>query len=122
MIEDIKREALAAVPRKKIKNKIMTAKAVSSTEPKSQPRTKRNVESVNTSKEIPNVQEIDVHVDNVQKVKKNLDEFGEKKKKKEWSEVLAQVLVGSRLKDHDKEINDKKELCQSPAPLESEFN
>lgn len=119
MIEDIKREALAAVPKKKVvvKNKITKAKAVDSGKPKSQPRTKRNVESVSMSveqpklkpDEIPKVQEIDVHVTNAQKAKKNLDEFGERKKK-EWSEMLRQVFVGSCLKD-------KEELS---APIESE--
>lgn len=115
MIEDIKREALAAVPKKKVvvKNKITKAKAVDSGKPKSQPRTKRNVESVEQPKlkpdEIPKVQEIDVHVTNAQKAKKNLDEFGERKKK-EWSEMLRQVFVGSCLKD-------KEELS---APIESE--
>lgn len=119
MIEDIKREALAAVPKKKVvvKNKITKAKAVDSGKPKSQPRTKRNVESVSMSveqpklkpDEIPKVQEIDVHVTNAQKAKKNLDEFGERKKK-EWSEMLRQVFVGACLKD-------KEELS---APIESE--
>lgn len=127
MIEDIKREASAAVPRKKVvvKNKIMTAKAVSSGTPKIQPRIKRTVVAVSMSMEpsqempklkaeIPKVQEIDVHVKNAQKAKKNLNEFGERKKK-EWTEMLAQVFVGSR----EKEIKDKEELS---APVESELN
>lgn len=127
VIEDIKREASAAVPRKKVvvKNKIMTAKAVSSGKPNIQPRIKRTVEAVSMSMEpsqempklkaeIPKVQEIDVHVKNAQKAKKNLNEFGERKKK-EWSEMLAQVFVGSR----EREIKDKEELS---APVESELN